>query len=207
MGSSGQLPDALCRFLRPNAAPESVDDSFPDDCTLDNPLDYVGTQGPVLEGQLLNELDTLSEGTGDPGGIREKDVVRGVDQTVSRRPTLRPMLSAITGSIACAGASHTDLAAPNREFASARPVNHLTVSRSSCSNRCQKIGGLAETFWSRVYLVRTLNPSVRPPREPSCLDAYREGTGATRAQPACLEYEVNDHLSSGRSTSRDRGSA
>ena len=118
MGSSGQLPDALCRFLRPNAAPESVDDSFPDDCTSGNPLDDVGPRGPVLEGQLLNELHTFSEGATDPGGIREKTVVQGVDQTVSRRPTSRPMLSVIIDSIPRAGTSRTDLAAPYKEFSS-----------------------------------------------------------------------------------------
>ena len=45
-------------------------------------------------------------------------MARGVDQTVSRRPTLQPMLSAIIDSIPRAGASHTDLAASSREFAS-----------------------------------------------------------------------------------------
>ena len=108
--SSHQLPDAL--------SPESVGDSFPDDCTSGNPLDDVGPRGPVLEGQLLNELHTFSEGATDPGGIREKTVVQGVDQTVSRRPTSRPMLSVIIDSIPRAGTSRTDLAAPYKEFSS-----------------------------------------------------------------------------------------
>ena len=94
-GSSHQLPDALSRLLRPNTAPESVEDSFPGDSTSGNPLNYLGPRGPVLEEQLLNELDTPSVGTIDPGGVRRKAVVRGVDQTVSRRPTSWPMLSAI----------------------------------------------------------------------------------------------------------------
>ena len=111
---SHQLSDTLFRLLRPNAAPESVDGPFPDDCISGNSTDYVGPRGPVLEGQLLNELDTLREGIIHPGGIREKAVVRGVDQTVSRRPKLRPMLSAIIDSIPRADAGHTDLAAPNR---------------------------------------------------------------------------------------------
>ena len=39
-GTSHHLPDTLSHLLRPNAAPESVDDSFPDKCTSGNPLDY-----------------------------------------------------------------------------------------------------------------------------------------------------------------------
>ena len=84
-----------------------------DDCSLARDRERWNAT-TIFLGQLLNELDTVSEGSIDPGGIREKDVVRGVEQTVSRRPKLRPMLSAIIDSIPRADAGHTDLAAPNR---------------------------------------------------------------------------------------------
>ena len=88
-----------------------------DDCSLARDRERWNAT-TIFLGQLLNELDTVSEGSIDPGGIREKDVVRGVEQTVSRRPKLRPMLSAIIDSIPRTSASHADLAAPNRELES-----------------------------------------------------------------------------------------
>ena len=53
-GSFHQLPDVLSRLLRPNAAPASVNDSFPADCTSGNPLDYIGPRGPVHELSLIH---------------------------------------------------------------------------------------------------------------------------------------------------------
>ena len=154
-GSSHQLPDALSRLLRPNAAPESVDGPFPDDCISGNSTDYVGPRGPVLEGQLLNELDTLREGIIHPGGIREKAVVRGVDQTVSRRPTSRPMFSAVIDSTPRAGASHADLAASNREFA-----NETQVATLPFHDRVAAIGADRLVVLPR-HFGRVLTRSVR----------------------------------------------
>ena len=57
-GPAHRPPDALSRLLRPNAAPESVDDSFLDDCTSDYPLDSVGPRAAILSGQLLNDLES-----------------------------------------------------------------------------------------------------------------------------------------------------
>ena len=177
-----------------------------DDCSLARDRERWNAT-TIFLGQLLNELDTVSEGSIDPGDIREKDVVRGVEQTVSRRPKLRPMLSAIIDSIPRTGASHADLAAPNRELESDAQLTTLPFH-----DRVAPIGADRPVVLPRRSgrvrgrLVR-LTPLVRPPCAPSYIDAHREGTGATRAQTACLECEVNHHRSSGRSTSRDRGRA
>ena len=73
-GSAHQLPDALSRLLRPGPAADPIDDSFPDDATSGKPSDYVGPQGPVLDGFPLKELEPAKEGVVDPGGVREKRV-------------------------------------------------------------------------------------------------------------------------------------
>ena len=204
---SHQLSDTLFRLLRPNAAPEFAVNSFPDDCTSGNPLDYGGPRGLVLEGQLLNDLNSLKEGTTDPGGTREKDAVRGVDQTVSRRPKLRPMLNVVINSIPRADASHTDLEAQNGEVSSDARLAALPFHDQVAAIGADRPVVLPRRSGRvRGRLVR-LTPLVRPPCAPSYIDAHREGTGATRAQTACLECEVNHHRSSGRSTSRDRGRA
>ena len=95
-GTSHQLPDALSRLLRPGAAGDSIDDSFPDDTPSGNPTDYVGPRGPFLDGQLLNHLEPFKEGVVDSGGVREKHVVREKSLTSPRTPS---MLSAIVDSI------------------------------------------------------------------------------------------------------------
>ena len=95
-GTSHQLPDVLSRLLRPGEAGDSIDVSFPDDTSSGNPTDCVGPRGPILDGQLLNDLEPFKEGMVDPGGVREKHTVRAKSLTSPRTPS---MLSAIVDSI------------------------------------------------------------------------------------------------------------
>ena len=78
---------------------------------------------------MPNELDTFSEMTIYPGGIREKAMAGGGDQTVSRRLTSR-LFSTIVDSILRAGVTHTDLKVPNQppygftiELLKSAPIN------------------------------------------------------------------------------------
>ena len=83
-------------MLRPVAARDSIDDSFPDDSSSGNESEYVGPRGPILDGQLLNDLEPFKEKMVDTGGVREKHVVHSKSPTSPRTPS---MLSAIVDSI------------------------------------------------------------------------------------------------------------
>lgn len=65
--STHQLPDAFSCLCRPGPAADSIDDSFPVDTTSGERGDYVGPQGPVLEGILLKTLEPLKERVVGPG--------------------------------------------------------------------------------------------------------------------------------------------
>ena len=95
-GTSHQLPDALSHLLHPSAAGDSMDDSFPDDTSSGNPTDYVGPRRPILDGQLLNDLEPFKKEMVDPPEVREKHVVRSKSPT---SPRTLSMLSAIVDSI------------------------------------------------------------------------------------------------------------
>ena len=107
-GSSHQLPDALSRLPRPGPAADPIDDSFPDDATSGELGDYVGPQGPVLEGVLLKDLEPLKEGMVDPGGARERRV--GVTMNTANprltktRPKPRPQKSHSPDALSLLGA-------------------------------------------------------------------------------------------------------
>ena len=88
--SSHQLPDALSRLPRPGPAADPIDDSFPDDATSGELGDYVGPQGPVLEGVLLKDLEPLKEGMVDPGGARERRVGVTINTANPRLPKNTP---------------------------------------------------------------------------------------------------------------------
>ena len=94
--TSHPLPDALARLLRPGGSGDSIDDSFPDDTSPGNATDYAGPSGPILDGQLLNDLEPFKEGMLDLGGVRKKHLVRSKSPTSPRTPSI---LSVIVDSI------------------------------------------------------------------------------------------------------------
>ncbi|CAN0000870.1 unnamed protein product, partial [Pylaiella littoralis] len=53
------LPDALSRSPHSAEPQDDLDDSFPDDATSKAPSDYVGPQGPTLDGVPLVNLVTF----------------------------------------------------------------------------------------------------------------------------------------------------
>ena len=61
-----------------------------------NPTDYVGPRRPILDGQLLNDLEPFKKEMVDPPEVREKHVVRSKSPT---SPRTLSMLSAIVDSI------------------------------------------------------------------------------------------------------------
>lgn len=67
------LPDMLSRLPHSTEPQEDVDDSFPDGVAPKAPSDYVGPQGPTLDGVPLVDLKTFSP--------VESDVVMSVDET------------------------------------------------------------------------------------------------------------------------------
>ena len=54
------LPDTLSRLPHSVEPQENVDDSFPDDATSAAPSDYVGSQGPTLDGVRLADLEPFA---------------------------------------------------------------------------------------------------------------------------------------------------
>lgn len=89
-GSSYQLPDASFRRLRPGPAADPIDDSFPEDVASSGELGgYVGPQGPVFDGLLLKDLESVLEGIVNPGGRREKTVVITTNTAGPRPPITR----------------------------------------------------------------------------------------------------------------------
>ncbi|CAN0439143.1 unnamed protein product, partial [Scytosiphon promiscuus] len=66
------LPDALSRLPHSPEPQEDVDDSFPDDATSRAKSDYVGPQGPTLDGFRLVDLATTSPDEDEPVTVAKK---------------------------------------------------------------------------------------------------------------------------------------
>ena len=139
----------------------------------------------------MNNLNSITEGTTDPGGIREKHVVRGVDQTVSTRPKLRPMLSVVIDSIPRADAGHTGLEAQNRELASDARLAILPFHDRVAANGADRPAVLPR----RSGRVRARSVRSIPPSDPLVRPRLLTHTERTPEQP-----EPGPHASSAKST-------
>lgn len=118
------LPDALSRLPHSAEPQEDVDDSFPDDTNSKAPSDYVGLQGPTLEGVRVVDMKTFSP--------EEKDMVM-TDETDA--PTITALQALPFASSAAIEAQPTGLGRSPRKRVPSVDLCRRARHRSLCRSR------------------------------------------------------------------------